>query len=84
MLSCTVLLLHFSDIEFEMPFHNSGKTNTNSSSYSEEEEDVKNTSEVLEDEADDGEEREEATSFLANLGVETSQFPNLNPSKVNM
>lgn len=71
-----------------MPFHNSGKTHTNSSDAVTEEERREKTGEALEDdEEDDAEEeaeREEATSWLENLGVETSQFPNLNPNRVSL
>ncbi|XP_068219701.1 protein downstream neighbor of son homolog [Palaemon carinicauda] len=69
------------DIEFDMPFHSATS--------------VKNSSE-LKDELDgsdfednlggglEEEEGEEAKSWLEDLGVETSQFPNLNPSRAKL
>ncbi|XP_037793098.1 protein downstream neighbor of son homolog [Penaeus monodon] len=61
------------DIEFEMPFHNNGTKNGQEPQQEDEEE-----------EEEEEEKEEEATSWLENLGVETSQFPNLNPNRVKL
>lgn len=74
------------DIKFEMPFHNCGSLGTSSCSTDDpdKEESVNKNKELHEiyEDNDEEEEREEATSWLENLGVDTSQFPNLNPTKV--
>lgn len=85
------LLVPLSGIEYKMPLCRSsdallegcssssvpGSSSVTSKTCYEEEEGEK---EEEGDAADDG---EEATSFLANLGVDTSQFANLNPNRVN-
>ncbi|XP_042220089.1 protein downstream neighbor of son homolog isoform X2 [Homarus americanus] len=75
------------DIEFEMPFQNSGPVKTNASYSEDMDKDVEDRQKGLQEEDEDEEEeeeREEATSWLENLGVETSQFPNLNPNRVKL
>ncbi|XP_064095044.1 protein downstream neighbor of son homolog isoform X1 [Macrobrachium nipponense] len=68
------------DIEFEMPFHNASLVKGGS----------EQKGELGESDSEDQlgteleEEGEEAKSWLEDLGVETSQFPNLNPSRVKL
>nr|XP_053631913.1 protein downstream neighbor of son homolog [Cherax quadricarinatus] len=84
------------DIEFEMPFQNSGSKTSGSSNSSDDfaedseakhlelQEEEEEEEEVVEEENEEEEEREAATSWLEDLGVETSQFPNLNPNRVKV
>nr|XP_045603557.1 protein downstream neighbor of son homolog isoform X1 [Procambarus clarkii] len=77
------------DIEFEMPFHYSGSTkngvgSNSSDDVSEDLEDKCTELQEEEEEEEDEEAREEAASWLEDLGVETSQFPNLNPNRVKV
>ncbi|KAK4299987.1 hypothetical protein Pmani_027781 [Petrolisthes manimaculis] len=77
------------DIEFEMPLHNTGSPRTNSThdetmnnkQRSREAKDVVDDDEEEEEEEEEG---EEATSWLEKMGVETSQFPNLNPNRIKV
>lgn len=80
--------LFIPDIEFKMPFHNSGEQedkNGKEEVDDEEEADEKKEDEEVEEDDDEEEEgKGGATSWLADLGVETSQFPNLNPNRAKV
>ena len=77
-------MIHYlPDIQFEMPFYQADKN----AKEEEEEEEEHNTpeeeeeEEEVEKEEEEVEEKGEATSWLEDLGLETSQFPNLNPNR---
>ncbi|XP_045134410.1 protein downstream neighbor of son homolog [Portunus trituberculatus] len=70
------------DIEFEMPFNRSSGDKTKEEE--EEEEEQAEEEEVEQEEEEEEEEEGEATSWLEDLGLETSQFPNLNPNRSKM
>ncbi|XP_063847015.1 protein downstream neighbor of son homolog isoform X2 [Scylla paramamosain] len=73
------------DIEFEMPFNRSETSGDKTGKEEEEEEEEEAAEEEVEqEEEEEGEEKGEATSWLEDLGLETSQFPNLNPSRAKV
>ncbi|KAG0713269.1 Protein downstream neighbor of Son [Chionoecetes opilio] len=65
------------DIEFTMPLHHEEEEEED---QEEEEEEEKEEKEVEREEEEQG----EATSWLEDLGVETSLFPNLNPNRAKV
>ncbi|CAL4174654.1 unnamed protein product, partial [Meganyctiphanes norvegica] len=69
------------DIEFEMPLHKSGGDGGRDIELDDEEDEKGEKGKGAVEAEEDA---REATSWLEDLGVETSQFPSLNPNKVKL